>query len=531
MSERSIKNLMKGAMWLTIASLVSKILSAVYRVPFQNMVGDVGFYIFQQVYPIYGIAMTLALGGFPVVISKMMAEADGDIRRQQIILQSIYRVLKVIAFTTFLCLFLGAGVIANLMGDPHLASLIAVVSFVFLLSPKLSFFRGYFQGQEMMIPTAISQTIEQFIRIVIILAGSGCALMLGFDLYTASSFSMSGALFGGLIAYFILSFFYKRNLCSGGFSIWGVFAAKEEKKGIGREFLKQSIAVCLVSAMLTIFQLVDSFQVYRLMTEHGVSELLAKSIKGVYDRGQPILQLGLVISTGLSLALVPMITSVRVRHKELQLKRSVLLAMKLTIVVAGAETVGLIAIMRPLNQMLFETSDGTIVLQCFMPAVFLSSLIIMMSSILQGFGKSNLPAFAVMIGIVCKWIMNSLLVPKWLTLGAALSTCIGLIVILLCCYIALKRNLNVPFIEKRTLGYLGVVLIIMVFIPCLWEWLFPLVSRLGSMFQTLVSVALGSSLFLVFALRYRLFNTKDFVFLPFGTRLLALSRIVSRRMK
>ncbi|EHL2817449.1 oligosaccharide flippase family protein, partial [Listeria monocytogenes] len=72
MSERSMKRLMKGAAWLTAASLISKILSAIYRVPFQNMVGDVGFYIFQQVYPIYGIAMTLALGGFPVVISKML---------------------------------------------------------------------------------------------------------------------------------------------------------------------------------------------------------------------------------------------------------------------------------------------------------------------------------------------------------------------------------------------------------------------------------------------------------------------------
>lgn len=74
MAQTTIKNLMKGAVWLTLASLLSKILSAVYRIPFQNMVGDIGLYIFQQVYPIYGIAMTLALAGFPIIVSRLIAE-------------------------------------------------------------------------------------------------------------------------------------------------------------------------------------------------------------------------------------------------------------------------------------------------------------------------------------------------------------------------------------------------------------------------------------------------------------------------
>ena len=68
------KELMKGAMILTLAALVTKILSAVYRVPFQNIVGDIGFYIYQQVYPFFGIVMVLSTYGFPVVISKLYTE-------------------------------------------------------------------------------------------------------------------------------------------------------------------------------------------------------------------------------------------------------------------------------------------------------------------------------------------------------------------------------------------------------------------------------------------------------------------------
>lgn len=66
------RRLWQGAFVLSLAGILSKILSAVYRVPFQNIVGDVGFYIFQQVYPMIGISVMLATSGFPVIISKLL---------------------------------------------------------------------------------------------------------------------------------------------------------------------------------------------------------------------------------------------------------------------------------------------------------------------------------------------------------------------------------------------------------------------------------------------------------------------------
>ncbi|EAG7501865.1 TPA_asm: oligosaccharide flippase family protein [Listeria monocytogenes] len=529
MSERSMKRLMKGAAWLTAASLISKILSAIYRVPFQNMVGDVGFYIFQQVYPIYGIAMTLALGGFPVVISKMLAEAEGDVRRQQIIMRAVSRMLRIVSIVIFAFLFLFANLIAIMMGDPALSELIRVISFVFLLMPHLAFMRGFFQGEGDMIPTAISQTVEQIIRVAIILIGAGLALHFNFDLYDAGSMAMSGAFFGGVSGIFILRHFYNKKVRLGEGIQPAVFTNKEEKVGIGRTFLRQSVAICVVSSMLILFQLVDSFQVYRLMSDSGIPGFIAKSLKGVYDRGQPILQLGLVISTGLALALVPMITAARVQGQQKELKRSVLLAIKITLILSGAETIGLIVIMRPLNQMLFQTPDGTFVLQLFMPAVFLSSLIIMLSSILQGFGKIAVPAVGVGIGLIVKWVTGGILIPRLATVGASVSTCVGLLVILLICYVSLKQTIRVPFVEKTMLFRLVAALVLMAVFPCLFEWLAPLDTRLGSAFQAIVSALVGGGIFLVFALRYKLLGPKDFVFLPFGSKLLALSKLVARK--
>ena len=73
MKNEQVKKTMKGALILSIASLIAKILSAVYRIPFENIVGNTGFYVYQQVYPIYGIGVAFALTGFPVYISKLVA--------------------------------------------------------------------------------------------------------------------------------------------------------------------------------------------------------------------------------------------------------------------------------------------------------------------------------------------------------------------------------------------------------------------------------------------------------------------------
>ncbi|MDK6814906.1 oligosaccharide flippase family protein, partial [Corynebacterium sp. UMB6689] len=70
---RRSQQALKGASLLTLAGIIAKILSAVYRVPFQNLVGDTGFYVYQQVYPIYGIGMTFALSGLPNYVGKQIS--------------------------------------------------------------------------------------------------------------------------------------------------------------------------------------------------------------------------------------------------------------------------------------------------------------------------------------------------------------------------------------------------------------------------------------------------------------------------
>ena len=99
--ENTSKKLLKGTFILTAAALITKILSAVYRVPFQNIVGDIGFYIYQQVYPFYGIALALSTYGFPVIISKMIAEREEGKNEKEVlhVLQSSFVFLSLTGVT------------------------------------------------------------------------------------------------------------------------------------------------------------------------------------------------------------------------------------------------------------------------------------------------------------------------------------------------------------------------------------------------------------------------------------------------
>ena len=115
------KNILKGTLILTFAALLIKILSAFYRIPFQNIVGDIGFYIYQQVYPFYGIAIALSTYGFPVVISKLYTEEmakEEESNVKQLLLVS-YGFLNNLWFCLFCLALWGSGMVSHYMNDPQ----------------------------------------------------------------------------------------------------------------------------------------------------------------------------------------------------------------------------------------------------------------------------------------------------------------------------------------------------------------------------------------------------------------------------
>ncbi|MEH7416730.1 polysaccharide biosynthesis protein [Neobacillus drentensis] len=533
------KAVLKGAIILTIAAILTKILSAFYRIPFQNIVGDVGFYIYQQVYPFYGMAVVLSTTGFPVVISKLYAEQKerGDDVRSRLLLFVSYLFLQVFGVICFLILYIGADGIARWMHDLHLAILLKVVAIVFLTFPISSLLRGYYQAIGDMIPTALSQVGEQSIRVLTIIFLSSLFMAKGYSLYLVGGGAMFGSITGSIISAVILFMFLKfRKEWKIIMPVRGMIQTyKKEVGAIWSALFFQGLMIC-ISGMLMIFtQLADSLNLYSLLVAKGMEAELAKGIKGVFDRGQPLIQLGTVAATSMSLTLVPLITRARLASKSAELREHIQLALKVSIVVGAGASAGLWAIMEPTNIMLFENRSCSSVLGILSFVIFFTSIISTVIAIMQGMGNVLFPAFAVMIVFPLKYLLNSMLISSLGIMGAAVSSLISLAIVTLVLMIGFKRMFKGPIIGN---GFLRTVLIATLSMVLLLkgylyitDYFFSTfgMERLGAALQSISAVLCGGFLFLLIVIRGRVFREEELAFFPLGSKLILLLARKGRR--
>lgn len=525
------KQIWKSALILTVAGIITKILSAAYRIPFQNISGDIGFYIYQQVYPFYGIALILSTYGFPVVISKLVAEQIESKKGESIkVLVVAFIFLSLIFIGLFLLLYTGAEKIAFWMGDPELSIPIKVVAFSFLFVPLLSVLRGYFQGQNYMTPTAISQIGEQSVRVTTILVFSYLLLANGYSSYISGAGAVFGSITGGFCSAFILIYFWTKM--NKGHSIHFSYGETSTKTVvIIKAIVVQGLTICISSLFLILLQLVDAMTIYSQLINSGAfSATEAKIAKGIFDRGQPLIQLGTVVATSLSLTLVPLISSAKARNDLSYIKEKVHLSIRVSVVIGLGAALGLLAIIKPTNFMLFTNMNGSRVLAILAITILFSSITMTAAAIIQGLGKCFAPAVYVMIGVGCKIILNYVLIPPFGTTGAAIATVFAYLLTTV-----LHIRLLASMLQLRLItNYFSKVLLsglVMVF--CLYSYQFLLTelfhtimegSRMLATFQSLTSVIIGSCLYILSVIKTNVFTEQELCALPFGKKLMMLTK-------
>ncbi|MGK0552505.1 putative polysaccharide biosynthesis protein [Enterococcus faecalis] len=527
MAQKEMRTMMQGAFVLTVASFIAKVLSAFYRIPFQNFVGDEGFYVYQQVYPIYGIAMTLALSGLPQFISKIVAEQT-EVQAQKRVLQQLFPYVLLTGVAAWGLIFVGSGDFAKMMGDPQLKPLIQVVSFTFLLVPILSFYRGNFQGHLLMTPSAISQVLEQLVRVAVILAAALAFKNWGWSVYKTGTVAMSGALLGGSSALLIL-WYYHRKIQSGSTTYLRQWHFSRDAGHLFKRLLLEGGLVSLYSAFLILFQLVDSFVVKNSLIRFGLNDLAAKIDKGIYDRGQPLVQLGLVVALALSSTFLPGLTKYFMKDDQQQFLQVAKVFLRLTTTIAAAATVGLILLLPYMNFTLFKDYKGNGVLGVYVFSILLMAVIQAYQSIAQSQNHFLKPLLAAVLGLIVKAITTSFFTVSWGTFGASLSTIAGLLITLtvLCYYTqsAINQFLFERNFLKKLLASLGVmVLTLLVFQGLAQLLIIGNHQRSHALLVTLLGVVVGGSVFIYMIIKLKLFTTREWLTLPFGAKILRMKR-------
>ncbi|WP_100011847.1 putative polysaccharide biosynthesis protein [Lentibacillus sediminis] len=518
MGENESNRLVKGALLLTLAGLVSKVLSAGYRIPLQNLTGDVGFYIYQQVYPILGIALVLALYGFPQAISKMTADrkAEGKSLSFPHFYGPVLILLLGLNGAVFLFLWMNADSLAMWVGDAGLSRSYQFAAFVFLLIPFSALLRGLFQGNYEMKPAASSQVGEQLVRVAIIIAVAVWVGFQGQHLYIVGQAAALAAVAGAGAAIIILSLFLLKKRPP--------LQAKEQDAIPWVDYASTLITLGVVAALnhmvLLVIQFADAFTLVPSLMESGFSQLEAMEAKGVFDRGQPLIQLGTVLGSSFALALIPVISREKLNASPGTFYPYIRGGMLFSFYLAAGATVGLIAIFPEANTLLFQNDQGTGELQLLVVSILLCSLAITAASILQGLGYVKRTAGFILIALFAKWIGNQLLVLWWGITGGALATVLALLILCTCVLWELKRKLpELDFFRRLDWLTLGKALVAMLAAILLLEFLFldqVSASRLGLLFYVLTVSVTGGVLYLFVLLKGWAFTEKELGMLPFS---------------
>lgn len=529
MENNRLKQMMKGALLLSLAAFISKILSAVYRVPFQNMVGNTGFYVYQQVYPIYGIGMTFALSGFPVFLSKMIAETPDSGTRRMILKRSLV-ILGVFGFILFMGIYGFSGRLALLMGDPELKPILQSVSWMFLWMPILATLRGYFQGNYRMEPTAVSQVAEQVVRVGAILFAAYLYTQTKGDLYAMGANAMSGATIGAILGSLILLVAYHKERQNDDTLLLDGRLLKQESSDaqwgrLIRRYATEGATICLLSAILVLFQLIDSFTLYNGLLDGGKASDFAKNVKGIYDRGQPLVQLGMVVGTGFSASFIPMMSQAHAQNRQNEFTRSAMSLLRMTSVFSAAAVTGLLAILPNVNNMLFGDREGIAVLSVYILAIFAASIMTAYHSILQSLGQYKISLVALAAGLTVKFFGNLLLVEPLGTMGASIALIAGLAAMVLVLWMNSERALRDVwltdhFVRKLLAGCVVLFVTVWALRVGLERYLFTDGGRLTDSVIAVVTVCAGVGVFLWYILKVRLLTLREWVSIPFGKKLL-----------
>lgn len=513
-----MSNIVRGTMLLTGATFLSKFLGMIYVVPFNEMVGPTGGALFQAAYNPYSIFISISTVGIPLAVSKFVSKYNslGDYETSMRMFKAGITLMAVTGFLAFLTLFFGAELVAKwtLVGEdsqgmtiPDVTQVIRMVSFALLLIPAMSIMRGFFQGYESMGPTAVSQVMEQIVRIAFLLGSTFVVLkLLGGTISSAVSWATFSAFIGALASCLVLLKYWRRR-----------------KPKIEQEMLKQSYSYdiptrnlfkelfryagpfVLVGLAIPLYQLVDQFTFKRAMMAIGRVENFEIAWSTINFYAHKLIIIPVTIATGLSLAILPALTKTFTQNNRPLLYQQINQALQIVLVLVIPASIGLLMLSDVAYGSLFGLKDIDIkapLLAWYAPVALLFALFTVSSAILQGINQQRFAVISLSAGLLLKVLLNIQLIHVFGAKGAIFGTALaaGTAVSLNIWRVRVSIDFPLKQTFKRTM-LIGIFSIIMVLALWLVKWLFGLFlpyesSRFASTIVLFFCVLIGGGIYL-----------------------------------
>lgn len=521
---------LKGAFILGISGIIVKIVGAFFRIPLANIIGSEGVGYYQVAYPIYTFLLSFSAAGFPTAISKLVSEkrAVGNIRGGHRVFQVSFGILAIIGILSFLFLSLGAKFLVNsFIKSPSSYYSVLALSPALLFIPLMAAYRGYFQGLQNMTPTAVSQVVEQIARVVV---GLGLAtFLLGYGTPYAAAGASFGATTGAIAGLTIMLIIYVNSKSKIVTQFQPVEEYIPESVGrISKDLLRIALPITIGAAVLPLINMIDSMIVLRRLQEAlGFSYEEANSLFGqLTGMAITLVQLPPVLTTALSMSIVPVIAESKVKEDNVAIENDVRSAFRLSVLIGLPSSVGLAVLSGPIMAMLFPrepASAGEVLLYLSFVSLSLCS-VQTLTGILQGIGKPEIPVRNLTIGAIAKLVITYALTGvAFLNIkGAAIGTVMAYVIAAGLNLIAVKQNLKVKFGFSQFVVKPIISSGAMAIVVYLVYRFMVLVT--GNTIATAISILIGGLVYLLMLLITGTVVEEDFMLLPKGDKMVAILR-------
>lgn len=438
---------LKGAFILTVAGILVKIIGSGNRILLSRLLGGEGIGLYQMAYPIYLLALSISSAGIPVAISIIVSErlALGDYKGANRVFKISLTLMCITGLFFALLLYFGAGYLieSHIVRDARAYYAIAALAPAVLFATILSSYRGYFQGYQSMTPTAVSQIIEQFVRVVTMVTFAYMLLPMGIG-YSAAGASF-GAGPGALCGLFVLLWFYRKHSKKNAVNI----AAQTRQWDISAyniivKIVRLALPVSLANIMLPVVSSLDMLIVPQRLEAAGYTIEQATTLFGyLTGMGLPLVMMATIPTTSIAASIVPAISEAYTLGDMESVNKKIGLGIRLCCMITIPAAVGMAVIATPISQMLYATPKAGECIAVLASAIFFLGLHQVTTGILQGFGKTVIPVVNMVISAAVKvwlaWILTAR--PEYGIIGASIATVVDF---------ALAVVLNVYFLKRRT---------------------------------------------------------------------------------
>ena len=516
------QQMLRGTAWLTASNFISRLLGAIYIIPWYIWMGKHGAEangLFTMGYNIYAWFLLISTAGVPVAVAKQVAKYNTIDKEEHsfTLIREFLKFMLLLGAVFAVIMYLLSPVFASMSGGgSDLVPVMQSLSLAVLIFPSMSVIRGFFQGFNNLKPYAISQIAEQVIRVIWMLLTAFFIMKIGSGNYVEAVTQSTFAAFIGMLASMaVLAFYLWKTGMLTSILHKPSHATEINGRALLWDTIREAIPFIITGSAIQLFQIIDQNTFIHVMgwiSKYSKSELL---VQFAYFSANPNKITMILISVGVSIGSVglPLLTENYVKGDLQAAARLVQDSLTMLFLFLLPATVGVVMVGEPLYTVFYGKPDS-LAMGLFVFAVLQSTILglyMVLSPMLQAMFRNRKAVLYFIYGSIAKIVLQLPTIAIFHSYGPLISTTIGLIIpnVLMYRDICQVTGARRKIILKRTILITILTLVMFILVGFL-QWLLGFVFQPSGRFWSFLYVALigglGGGLYGLMSLRTRLLD-------------------------